>query len=84
MNSFRHLRTFGWEGPYPGGSHMVMMKERRKITIPNPHRGDLDWSLVKQILEQAGIDAEQWKKASQVRRAGEAPSNPRRTCGPQR
>ena len=44
---------------------MVMMKGSRRITIPNPHRGDIDWSLTKQILAQAGIDREQWDKLSE-------------------
>lgn len=61
----RRLRSVGWQGPYPGGSHMVMMKGSRRITIPNPHRGDIDWSLTKQILAQAGIDREQWDKLSE-------------------
>jgi hypothetical protein len=44
---------------------MVMMSGARKLTIPNPHRGDLDWSLVRQLLAQAGISAEDWKKLGQ-------------------
>ena len=58
----RKLRLAGWEGPYPGGSHMVMTKGSRRITIPNPHRGDIDWSVVKQIISQAGIDPKDWEK----------------------
>ena len=58
----RRLRTFGWGGPYPGGSHMVMMRDARKIIIPNPHRGDIDWSLTRKILVQADIDSDEWKK----------------------
>lgn len=58
----RRLRTFGWAGPFPGGSHMTMTRGERKITIPNPHRGDIDWSLTKQILAQASIDSGEWKK----------------------
>ena len=58
----RRLRALGWDGPYPGGSHMVMMKAARRTTIPNPHKGDIDWSLTKQILAQAGIAHDEWKK----------------------
>jgi predicted RNA binding protein YcfA (HicA-like mRNA interferase family) len=57
----RRLRALGWDGPYPGGSHMVMMNGSRRITIPNPHRGDIDWSLTKQILAQAGISRDEWE-----------------------
>lgn len=42
---------------------MNMVNENGKpIPIPNPHRGDLDWSLTKRILKQAGIDPEEWDK----------------------
>lgn len=58
----RKLRVLGWEGPYPGGSHMMMVKAGHRITIPNPHRGDIDWSLAKRILAQAGIDPEGWEE----------------------
>ena len=58
----RRLKTLGWAGPIPGGSHMAMSKEGRRITLPNPHRGDIDWSLTKRILAQAGIDQDAWKK----------------------
>lgn len=40
---------------------MVMIKDSRRLTIPNPHRGDLDWSLVKRILAQAEIDPAEWE-----------------------
>lgn len=41
---------------------MVMMSGQKKVTIPNPHRGDLDWSLVKSLLQQAAIDPDEWNK----------------------
>jgi hypothetical protein len=33
-----------------------------KVPIPNPHRGDIDWSLAKRILDQAGIDVADWEQ----------------------
>ena len=57
------LKKFGWEGPYPGGKHMAMLKEETRITIPNPHGGDIDWSLATRIIEQAGISKEEWEAA---------------------
>lgn len=43
----RRLRELGWEGPYPGGRHDAMRNPFTgvKVPIPNPHRGDIDWSL---------------------------------------
>ncbi len=33
-----------------------------KVPIPNPHRSDIDWSLAKRILAQAGIDPDDWTR----------------------
>jgi len=41
-----------------------MVKGKKKIRIPNPHgSGDIDISLVKEILRQAAISNEEWDKA---------------------
>ncbi|MDQ6632303.1 MAG: type II toxin-antitoxin system HicA family toxin [Verrucomicrobiota bacterium] len=45
----RQLRELGWSGPYPGGKHSIMQKENQTVHIPNPHGGDIDWSLTKRI-----------------------------------
>jgi predicted RNA binding protein YcfA (HicA-like mRNA interferase family) len=37
----RALRQLGFDGPFPGGNHQYMSKEQLKVTIPNPHRGDI-------------------------------------------
>ena len=29
-----------------------MIKQGTRLTIPNPHRGDIDWSLTSRILKQ--------------------------------
>jgi len=59
----RRFRELGWGGPYPSGKHMEMRyPDRRRVSIPNPHGSDIDWSLTKRILEQAGIDPESWEK----------------------
>lgn len=39
-----------------------MMKGNQTIHIPNPHGSDLDWTLVKKILKQAGIDPKEWDR----------------------
>ena len=58
----RRLRLIGWVGPQHKGAHPFMVKGTRRLTIPNPHRGDLDWSLVRRILEQADIKQTEWEK----------------------
>ena len=59
----RRLRILGWKGPAPGSRHETMFKGHLKLTIPNPHQSDIDWSLTKRILQQAGITANEWDKA---------------------
>ena len=56
----RKFRALGFVGPFSGGKHQFMVKGSLKIRIPNPHAGDVDVSLVKEILRQAGIAAKDW------------------------
>jgi predicted RNA binding protein YcfA (HicA-like mRNA interferase family) len=58
----RRLRGFGWEGPFQQGKHPFMIKSGLRLTLPNPHRGAIDWSLTKRILEQAGISIGEWNR----------------------
>lgn len=62
----RRLRILGWEGPFPGGRHELMRHPltRIKVPIPNPHRGDIDWSLAKRVLAQAGIAPKDYERVS--------------------
>ena len=60
----RRLRNLGFTGPTSGGKHQFVEKGELKVRIPNPHRGNnIDWSLVKEILRQAGIKTGEWDKA---------------------
>lgn len=56
------LRAAGWSGPYAGGRHPTMINGQHSLTIPNPHRGDIDWSLMKRVLRQAGLTPEAWER----------------------
>jgi predicted RNA binding protein YcfA (HicA-like mRNA interferase family) len=57
----QRLRKFGFTGPLSGGRHQFMIKGQLKVRIPNPHRGgDISDSLLKEILRQAEISAENW------------------------
>ncbi|MBC6481939.1 MAG: type II toxin-antitoxin system HicA family toxin [Hormoscilla sp. GM7CHS1pb] len=56
----RYLRDAGFSGPYPGSKHQYMMKEEFKLTIPNPHQGDISISLLARILRQANISKDEW------------------------
>lgn len=60
----RRLRNLGFRGPVSGGRHQFVEKGELKVRIPNPHKGNsIDWSLVKEILRQAGIKREEWDEA---------------------
>ena len=61
-NLIRYLRRFGFNGPHPGGSHEYMRRNRLKVTIPNPHRGDIRIRTLVQILRQAGISRAEWER----------------------
>lgn len=56
------LRSLGFEGPYSGGKHEYMRRpsDRRKVTLPNPHGGEIDRGLLSRILTGAGIK-EEWR-----------------------
>lgn len=58
----RYLKQLGFTGPYPGGNHMYMQKDRLRVRIPNPHAGDISTSRLRQILAQAGIREEEWER----------------------
>src|SRR6185437_8803837 len=51
----RALSDAGFAGPFPGSDHEVMSKGELKVTIPNPHRGDIRRTLLAKILREAGI-----------------------------
>jgi predicted RNA binding protein YcfA (HicA-like mRNA interferase family) len=60
----RKFRNLGFSGPYSGGRHQFMVKGEFKIRVPNPHQtGDISDALLTEILRQAGISKEEWKKA---------------------
>jgi predicted RNA binding protein YcfA (HicA-like mRNA interferase family) len=56
------MRRAGFGGPASGGSHQVMWKGELKISIPNPHRGDIGKNLLALILREAGISRQQWEQ----------------------
>ncbi|HEY9624786.1 MAG TPA: type II toxin-antitoxin system HicA family toxin [Crinalium sp.] len=56
-----YLKAFGFEGPYGGGKHQYMVKEEFRLTIPNPHQGDISKALLSRILRQANVSKEEWE-----------------------
>lgn len=56
----RKLKALGFKGPFPGGKHQWMQRSGFRLTIPNPHGGEIDPGLIRRILRQAGITTEEW------------------------
>jgi len=53
----RKLQRLGFQGPLQGRKHPFMTKGNRRITLPNPHgNNDIDISLIRRIVRQAGLD----------------------------
>jgi hypothetical protein len=59
----RKFRSLGFEGPRRGKKHPFMQRGKLKVRITNPHEGDIDISLLGEILDQAGISDEEWLNA---------------------
>ncbi|MFH7030780.1 MAG: type II toxin-antitoxin system HicA family toxin [Heteroscytonema crispum UTEX LB 1556] len=57
----RFLKDAGFDSPYTGGKHQYMLKGELKLTIPNPHVGDISPSLLTRILRQANISKGEWE-----------------------
>jgi predicted RNA binding protein YcfA (HicA-like mRNA interferase family) len=57
----QNLKALGFEGPYAGGKHLFMVRDNLRLTIPNPHKGDIRPPLLARILRQAEILREEWE-----------------------
>lgn len=58
----RALKQAGFDGPYAGGKHEFMVRGNLRLTLPNPHQGEISKDLLSRILEQAGISRDEWEK----------------------
>ena len=63
IDLIRHLKRFGFEGPYSGGKHQFMLKGDVTLRVPNPHPADIGKELLARILRQAGITRRDWEEA---------------------
>ena len=56
----KRLRKIGFVGPFSGGKHLFMVKDERRLAIPNPHKEEISPALLSRILKQAGIERDVW------------------------
>ena len=61
-NLIRNMRKLGFRGPEAGAKHQAMVRGNLLVRIPNPHGSDIDISLLKEILRQAGISKSDWEQ----------------------
>jgi predicted RNA binding protein YcfA (HicA-like mRNA interferase family) len=59
-NFVTRLKELGFEGPFFGGRHPKMRKNKLTIIIPNKHEGDIGVGFLTRLLRQAGISKEEW------------------------
>lgn len=57
----RCLRALGFQGPYAGAKHQIMVRGATSLRIPNPHQSDIGAGLLSRLLKQAGIQREEWE-----------------------
>jgi predicted RNA binding protein YcfA (HicA-like mRNA interferase family) len=58
----RTLKQAGFDGPHAGGKHEFMVKGNLRLTLPNPHQGEISKDLLSRILKQAAISRDEWEK----------------------
>jgi len=57
------LRKLGFEGPYAGGKHHLMVRGTRRLVLPNVHGHDIGSDLLSRVLRHAGITREEWRSS---------------------
>ena len=56
------LKQSGFEGPYAGGKHELLVKGELRLVIPNPHQPEISKELLARILRQASLSRRDWEK----------------------
>ena len=58
----RALRAAGYSGPFTKRRHEFMLRGQISLPIPNPHRADIDKTLLAKLLREAGIGRDEWER----------------------
>lgn len=64
----RRLRKFGFVGPFVGGRHQFMERDRRRISIPNSHGKEIGSALLGEILHEIGVTSEEFENLKYKKR----------------
>ena len=57
------LRNLGFAGPYRGGDHDFMVRDDRRVRIPDPHGSAIGVPLLPKVLREAGVSDEEWQRS---------------------
>jgi hypothetical protein len=58
----KFLRKAGFDGPFVGGRHEFVVRDKYQVRLPNPHTGDISKDLMVRLLKEAGITREEWER----------------------
>jgi len=56
-----YLKQLGFDGRYSEKRHQFMLKDSLRVTIPNPHQGDISANILAKILGQAKVEISDWE-----------------------
>ena len=59
----RRLRRLGYDSPFSGGRHEFMVRNTRRLILPNPHRQAIGSDLLARLLKQADVTRHEWEQA---------------------
>lgn len=57
----RKLVRAGFSGPFSGGKHQYMLRDKLKIFIPNPHGKDIGLKIIKRISVDINISNKEFE-----------------------
>ena len=63
-NLIARLKRLGYQGPFSGGKHQFLVRGSVRLTLPNPHSGDVGPSLLSRLLQQAGVTRDEWDETA--------------------
>jgi predicted RNA binding protein YcfA (HicA-like mRNA interferase family) len=58
----KYLKALGFDGPFSGAKHELMIRGQTRLTLPNPDRADIGREYLARILRQAGISRKEWER----------------------
>lgn len=59
-NLIARLKQLGYVGPFSGGKHQFLIRGSTRLILPNPHSTEIGPSLLARILQQAGVNRDEW------------------------